>query len=154
MTKYISSPERMETEDKEEAEAQSEDNLTEQINTRTERREKRTKKTSRSPSGSRTRICWKCREEADHFALTCPSKAKPGNDTPYNRPRENSGSRGTSQGRARTNMIKSGYGSDTEEEEEQEDEKYSEEDLTEQSLKERKNGRKGGAGEDTGDCRK
>ena len=35
-------------------------------------------------------------------------------------------------------MIKSGYGSDTEEEEEQEDEKYSEEDLTEQSLKERK----------------
>ena len=32
----------METEDKEEAEAQSEDDLTEQINTRTERREKRT----------------------------------------------------------------------------------------------------------------
>ena len=51
-------------------------------------------------------------------------------------------------------MIKSGYGSDTEEEEEQEDEKYSEEDLTEQSLKERKNGRKGGAGEETGDWRK
>ena len=74
MTKYISSPERMETEDKEEAEAQSEDDLTEQINTRTERREKRTKKTSRSPSGSRTRICWKCQEEADYFALPAPAR--------------------------------------------------------------------------------
>ena len=49
MTKYISSPERMDTEDKEEAEAQSEDNLTEQINTRTERREKRTKKQQADP---------------------------------------------------------------------------------------------------------
>ena len=54
----------------------------------------------------------------------------PGKDTPFNRSMENSGSRGASQNRSRTNMIKSGYGSDTEEEDEEKDKNYSEEDLT------------------------
>ena len=92
--------------------------------------EKDRKPTRRSPSRSGTRICWNCQEEADNFASTCPSKAKPGKDTPFDRSMENSGSRGASQNRSRTNMIKSGYGSDTEEEDEEKDKNYSEEDLT------------------------
>ena len=82
--------------------------------------EKDRKSKSKSPSGSRTRIFWNCEEEADHFASICPRKAKQGSGTPFNQSTVNSPNRGASQDRHKTNMIQSGYGSDTDGEDEEE----------------------------------
>ena len=72
------------------------------------------------PSGSRTRICWNCEEEADHFEITCPRKAKQGSGTAYNRSTDNSPNRGASQDGHKANMIKSGYGTNMDGEDEEE----------------------------------